>query len=122
MLKRQGALVELLEQHTNIDVAVGNGKAFASLNRLEDMQSLEVASQTLLGLCLLKVISSNHEVRVSSLEAGSAILCFSASDISNIRLFTLVLVAEAVVEAGNCSKGAQHPRELVMRCLTVAWA
>jgi hypothetical protein len=103
MLQRQGALVELLEQYANIDVAVGHGKAFASLNRLEDMQSLEIASQTLLRLCLLKIISSNHEVRVSSLDAGSAIIRFSASDISNICLFALVLVPEAVIEAGNCS-------------------
>jgi len=103
MLQRQGALVELLEQHANIDVAVSNGKAFASLNHLEDVQSLEIASQTLLGLCLLKVISSDHEVCVSGLDAGSAIKVFSASDVSNIRLFALVLVPEAVVEAGNCS-------------------
>lgn len=84
-------------------MAVSNCKAFASLSRFEDVQSLEIASQTLLGLCLLKVISSNHEVRVSSLDAGSAVELFSASDISNIRLFALVLVPEAVIEAGNSS-------------------
>lgn len=122
MLQRQGALVKLLEQYANIDVAVGNSKAFASLNRLKDMQSLEIASQTLLGLGLLKVIRSNHEVCVSSLDAGSAMKVFSASDISNIRLFALILVAEAVVKAGNCSQSAQHPSELVMPCLTLAWA
>ena len=103
MLQRQGALIELLEQCANIEVAVSNRKTFASLNRLKDAESLEVARQALWVLCLFKIVRSDHEVRVAGLNAGSTIVLLSASDISDIRLLALVLVPKAVVEAGNNS-------------------
>ena len=105
-------LTELLEEGSNVVVAIGYSMAFVTFESSHDLIGLRKASKTLVQLTLLIIVDRDHEIRVADLHALALVELFSVLDIFAVNQLALSLITQAVVEACYHAKRAQHPLEV----------
>ena len=65
-----------------------------------DIEGLDEAPKTLLKLLLLKVVDSDHEIRVSGFDTVFFVEVFDKGYVADINLLTLFLIAKCVIKTG----------------------
>ena len=62
---------------------------------------------------MFEIVDSDHKVGISGLNAIFLIEVFDEGDVPHVDLFALLLVAQAIIKAGNHGHGAKHPPKVI---------